>query len=139
MVDVTAQSCTITPRNPTTLTGAGGVLASGTENVMIHCNCVDGNNMAVGPVRWYDPDGDRLVSSNNNQFNDTVPHFTRAAQNDNRNVILVIPTFTDSYDGTYTCGRRNSDGSLGTPSATITLSIRGDIFVYWSCILIVLV
>ena len=46
VVDVSAQgSCTITPINPTTLTTAGGVLPNGTENVMIQCNCSDGDSV----------------------------------------------------------------------------------------------
>ena len=61
VVDVSAQGgCIITPINPTTLTAAGGVLASGTVNVTIQCNnCTDGNG-TLDRVRWYDPDGIKL-------------------------------------------------------------------------------
>ena len=62
MVDVSAQGgCTITPINPTTLTAAGGVLASGTVNVMIQCNCTDDDDTVIDPVSCYDSDGSRLV------------------------------------------------------------------------------
>ena len=39
VVDVSAQSCTITPLNPTTLTATGGAVVSGTINVRIQCTC----------------------------------------------------------------------------------------------------
>ena len=42
---------------------------------------------------------------------------------DNTNVILVIPTFNDSYDGTYTCGRNAADRSaLTPPTADVSLT-----------------
>ena len=66
MVDVSAQGrCTITSINPTTLSAAGGVLASGTEYVVIQCSCSDDNGTVVDCVRWYDPDGTRLLLRTN--------------------------------------------------------------------------
>ena len=127
MVDVSAQGgCTITPINPTTLTTAGGVLASGTENVMIQCNnCTDDGGEVLSRVRWYDPDGTRIRTSTNNIYVPGTPYFTRV--NDaNDDSILVIPTFNDSYDGTYTCGERVDSGKLpGPPNAAVTLTIDG--------------
>ena len=122
VVDVSAQSCIITPINPSTLTATGGELASGTENVTINCNCTDDGGMVVVNVSWYDPDGNRLVLSG---FVPGTPHIIRAG--DNTNVELVIPTFTDSYDGIYTCGMRVDDVSvLGPPNATIDLTNGND-------------
>ena len=128
MVDVSAQaSCTITPINPTTLTTAGGVLPNGTENVMIRCNCSEDDGSEITTVRWYKPDGSivpRLRSSNI----PSTPYFTRPdGDRDNRNVTLVIPTFTNSDVGTYTCGRRDgpTDNPPLRPTATVTLIIGG--------------
>ena len=131
MVNVSAQDgCTITPINPATLTAAGGILPSGTVNVMIQCNCTENDGTLVATVRWYDPAGVRLISlAAGNQFDETVPHFTRIVEMNDTNIILVIPTFTDSYDGVYTCAKRGSNNALETPNAPINLTIRGDIFV----------
>ena len=126
VVDVSAQSCTVTPQNPTTLTAAGGALPNGTMNVMIQCNCTNDYGTVVGVVRWYDPDGTRLVADTNYQFDANTPHFTRV-DGSNTHVILVIPTFTDYYDGTYKCGNRQgeSDGLPGSPNVDVILTIEG--------------
>ena len=126
VVDVSAQGgCTITPINPTTLTAAGGVLASGTENVTIQCNnCTDGNG-TLDRVRWYDPAGTKLFGQTNTNYVPGTPYFTRVddAEND---ITLVIPTFNDSYDGIYTCGERVGEGELpGPPNAAVTLTTGG--------------
>ena len=119
--------------NPTTLTTTGGGTPSGTMNVRILCNCTENNGMAVDVVRWYDTAGTRLGSARShsqfNPFNPNVPYFTRVGGDigeniDNTNTILVIPTFNDSYDGTYTCGRNATDRSaLTPPTANVTLTI----------------
>ena len=125
VVDVSAQSCNVTPLSSTTLTATGGVIVPGTMNVRIQCSCTESDSTAVNVVRWYDPDGTRLISSRNTaEFNPDVPHFTRVNADSDRDVILVIPTFNDSYDGTYTCGRNAADRSaLSSPTADITLTI----------------
>ena len=62
VVDVSAQgTCTVTPLNPITLTTAGGVLADGSVNVMIQCNCSD--DVALKLIRWFGPDGTRLIGT----------------------------------------------------------------------------
>ena len=137
VVDVSAQSCTITPLNPTTLTATGGGLPGGTMNVRIRCSCTESDGMAVDVVRWYDPAGIRLMSARNTeQFNGDVPHFTRVGGDlgdniDNSNNILVIPTFTDSYDGRYTCGRdaANHTAALIGPNANVTLTIDSELMI----------
>ena len=117
-----AGSCTITPLNPTSLTTTGGEIPSGTMNVRIQCTCMDSNGMTVDVVRWRDLAGDLLISAQNGNFDASVPHFTRV-NNTNNNIELVIPTFSDSYDGTYTCGRRDPDDatSLIAPTTDVTL------------------
>ena len=114
-------TCAITPLSPTTLTATGGKIASGTMNVTIQCSCTDSNGEAVDRVRWYDPDGTRLISSDNKDFNATVPHFERV-NNVDGDIILVIPIFSDSFNGTYTCiGVSSNVASLGSPNASVTL------------------
>ena len=128
VVDVSAQGgCNITPINPTTLTTAGGALASGTENVMILCNCTYGNGTVVDIVRWYNPDGIQLFLLSSDSYIPGTPHYTRLVDDSNTNIILVIPTFNDSYDGTYTCGRRVSSTQVGTPNTAVTLTIVGEL------------
>ena len=128
MFDVSVQGgCTITPINPTTLTTAGGVLASGTVNVTIRCNdCTDDGGYTLGRVKWYDPDRNRLVRTTNKDYVPGTPHFLRVNDNNN-DIILVIPTFNDSYDGMYTCGERvvNKYQLPGPPNAVVILTVGG--------------
>ena len=125
VVNISAQSCNVTPLNPSTLTDTGGSIVSGTVNVRIQCSCTESGGTPVNTVRWYDPDGTRLVSAQNTvQYNPDAPHFTRVNTNSDRDVILVIPTFNDSYDGRYTCGRNVGDRSrLTPPTADVTFTI----------------
>ena len=120
VVDVSAQGgCTVTPIKPTTLTAAGGVLASGTVNVMIKCNCTDDNGTVVDPVRWYDPDGTRLLVNAHGDYVAGTPYYKR--EPDNANIALVIPTFNDSYVGTYTCGGKRMGVRLSHLMLLLTL------------------
>ena len=131
MVDVSAQGrCTVTPLNPTTLTATGGVLPNGTMNVMIQCNCTNDDGTVVRTVRWYDPDGTRLVTLGRRRFDASAPHFTRVDGSDTH-VILVIPTFNDSYDGIYKCGNRlgESNGVPGSPNINVNLTFEGEVMV----------
>ena len=125
VVDVSTQAnCTVTPINPTTLTTAGGVLPNGTENVMIRCNCSDENGTVITKVIWHDPNGERLFRIGTGSFIAGTPHFIRATgDSNNRNITLVIPTFNDSYDGSYTCGRRRGNNDLQVPTTTVSLTI----------------
>ena len=125
-VDVSAQrGCIITPRNPTTLTAAGGVLAIGTKNVTVHCNCTYDNGTVVNRVRWYDPDGTRLLVNTNDKHVVGRPYYIR--EFDETNVVLVIPTFNDSYDGIYICGKRVKFYPPGAPNNAINLTINGEL------------
>ena len=112
------------------MTATGGALPNGTMNVMIQCNCTNDDGTVVDLVKWYDPDGIRLVADRNARFDASVPHITRVNDSDTH-VILVIPTVTDSYDGTYTCGNRvgESDGGPGLPNVAVTLTIEGEVMI----------
>ena len=127
MVDVSAQGgCTITPINPTTLTTAGGVLAIGTVNVMIQCSCTNDNGKVIDHVRWYDPDGTRLLVRDNYRYVAGTPYYIRELNQ--TFIVLVIPTFNDTYDGTYTCGRKVKFYPPGAPNSTINLIINGELY-----------
>ena len=124
VVDVSTQgNCTITPLNPTTLTATGGSLPVGTKNVRIQCNCTKDNGTVLDPVKWYDPARNRIVRPENIEFDASAPHFITV--DGNTHLILVIPTFNDSYAGTYTCGRRVKRGLPGPPNAAVVLNIEG--------------
>ena len=90
----------------------------------IRCNCTDDDNLPVD-VRWYDPNGGRIPSlANRNYFVPDAPQFIR--ENDERIVLLLIPTFNDSYDGTYTCGRKAINFPV-SPSSTLNLILDGEL------------
>ena len=95
----------------------------------IQCNnCTDGN-VTLDRVRWYDPGRTRLVATNHNSYVSGTPYFTRVNNADN-DIMLVIPTFNDAYDGMYTCGERVAEGQLpGPPNAVITLTIGGKLII----------
>ena len=100
VVDVSAQ-CTITPLNPTTLTATGGALVNGTVNVMIQCVCPYN-----WYLRWFDTNGNYLVKLSNKRYVADSPYSIQSTTYPYTDVTLVIPTFNDSYAGTYTCGVR---------------------------------
>ena len=120
--DVPAKGgCIVTPINPITLTATGGVLANGTENVMIQCNCTDDDGTVVEPLRWHDLNGTRLLLSEHRRYVAGTPYYRK--EPDNKNIVLVIPMFTDSYDGMYICGIKGL--RPGVPSAIVNLTIGG--------------
>ena len=133
------EECTITPLNPiNALTATGGTLASGTENVMIQCSCTTNNDDDI--VRWYDPGGFRLFRSDHVHFNPDIPHYTRL-ENSDMNVILVIPTFNDTYDGTYYCGIRVNITTFRAPNVSVVLTIAGELMIHtisYLCSIIIL-
>ena len=120
MVDVSAQGgCTITPINPTTLTAAGGILDIGTVNVTIQCNCIYGNGTIIPNLRWYNPNGTKLRFNTHYRYVVGTPYYRRELE---RNFVLIIPIFSDSNNGIYTCGMRVKEYPPGAPNATITLN-----------------
>ena len=122
------EECTITPLNPTTLTATGGALVSGTENVMIQCSCTINNDDVV---RWYNASGCKVFRNVSENFIPGTPHYTRVnGSTGNRNITLVIPTFNDTYDGTYTCGRRVSNTEFGAPNVSVVLTIAGELMIH---------
>ena len=120
VVDVSTQDgdggeCNVTVRNPNTLTPAGGALPNGITDVRFHCSC-DRDDGTLRNTRWYDPSGTKLGTSSTNN----IPY--HILQNGNTEAVLVIPTFTESYAGIYTCGG-NFASNPPPPTATINLTI----------------
>ena len=120
------EECTITPLNSTTLTADGGALASGTENVMIQCNCTVNNDSAK--IRWYNPDGSQIFYSQHKNYVNGTPYFMQN-NNSTTNITLIIPTFNDSYDGTYNCGRKVNTTAFIRPSTAVVLYIAGELMI----------
>ena len=116
--------CTITPLNPTTMTATGGALVSGTMDVMIRCTCTGTNDDQH--VRWYHINTIFLNRSASPAYVDGSPHYILNSRTD---VTLVIPTFNDSYDGTYNCGIRVNDTSFTSPSAAVNLTITSELMI----------
>ena len=120
MINVSAQ-CTVTPLNPTTLTTTGGAVVNGTVNVMIRCFCpLTGYYQNL---RWFDTNKNYFVQSNHERYVADSPYFIRSTSNHHTGVILVIPTFNDSYVGTYNCGVKVNDTEFTSPIAAVTLTI----------------
>ena len=120
MVDVSAQAqCTITLIRPNTLNNTGGALSSGSTDVRFHCKCVEDGGGDI-QTRWFDPTQTRLNTLANT--NPGIPYFI--LNGSNTEATLVIPTFSSTYAGTYTCGRNLASNPADTPpTATITLNI----------------
>ena len=117
----TGPQCTITPLNPTTLTDTGGALAIGTKHVRFRCVCTG------SVVRWYDPSVTIIFKKTHWNRVARSPYVIR--DSNNMKITLVIPTFNDSYDGTYNCGIRVNDTSFTSPSAAINLTITGELMI----------
>jgi len=112
------RGCTITPTSPNDLSATGGVLSDGTQNVTIECECVDDDGTRLAKVRWFFPDNTTVETSPD------VLNGSPYRINNKRLHTLVIPTFNDSYDGIYSCGR--SDTYPPDLLTTITLTLPGE-------------
>ena len=118
MVDVSSQSCTITPTSPDGLDPTGGAIVNGTVNVMIECRCVDNDGSVPNRIRWFDPTNTRVRGA---LFGG--PYIIVNNNDAGRPTMLVIPTFSDSTSGVYTCGT----GHSYPPGAMVTISLTiGD-------------
>ena len=109
--------CTIYSPNVTT-NGAMMDIPSGTQNsnVILYCICRR-NNVAVGPTTWF---------INGTVVTLTTPSGDNPYYRDNVPSPLIIPLFTATHAGMYSCG---SGVSTSTPSATINLTIIAGMYV----------
>ena len=73
-------------------------------------------------VRWYDINTQFLTQSGRSGHVAGSPYYMPNTDS-NTDVTLVIPTFNDSYDGTYNCGIRVSNTEFTSPSSAVTLTI----------------
>ena len=80
--------------------------------------------MIIDVVKWYNPEGTRLLDPTSPRFKSSVPHITTVTKYERSNPILVIPTFTYYYAGIYTCGKRVLQP--GRPNAIINLTLYGE-------------
>ena len=127
VVDVSAQgSCTVTPLYPSTLTATGGAIANGTKSVMIQCNCTDNDGVVLNQIGWFNPEENRIFDQNQNNSTVGTPYSQTAFGA--TIATLVIPTFSDSYDGTYTCGV-GTTYPPGPPNAIVYLTIDGELMI----------
>ena len=111
-------SCTIVSTNLPTVTAAGGVIANGTQNVILYCICMRLNsNVTVGLTFWFfngarinlaEDDGSGSPYSRNN-----VPS------------TLIIPSFVTPHDGSYSCVHRTNFDEVATLGDTIALTLPG--------------
>ena len=106
VVNVSSQSCTITPKIPDGLDPTGGVIVNGTVNVIIECRCVNNDGSLANRMRWFDPTNTRVRGVSNTPDGD--PYIIANYNNADRPTTLVIPTFSDSTSGVYTCGIENN-------------------------------
>ena len=110
--------CNITSTNLPTVTAAGGVIANGTQNVILYCICMRiDNNITVGRTTWFF-NGVQITltqddGSSNPYSRDNVPS------------TLTIPSFVSPHDGNYSCGPANYFSSVSSRGDKITLTLPG--------------
>ena len=95
------------------MTAAGGVIASGTQNVILYCIC-NRSDVAVGPTYWYF-NGAPVTLSESDET-DGNPYYR-----DNVPSPLIIPSFVAPHDGTYTCVTTNNFNDVSRDNITLTL------------------
>ena len=122
---VAEEECTITPLNSTTLTSTSWTLASGTENVMVQCDCTVNDDSAV--IRWYNPDGSQIYHKGHVHHVNGTPYYTKGKSN--TSITLVIPKFNGTFDGTYNCGRKVNRTEFIAPSTAVVLYIAGELMI----------
>lgn len=77
---------------------------------MIKCNCTDTDYQ---DIRWYSPDEEKISPNGSSDLPYYVP----------KNGTLIIPTFNDSYKGTYYCGV--GDKAMFAANISLTLWTAG--------------
>ena len=104
--------CNIISTNLPTVTAAGGVIANGTQNVILYCICNrTTTNVAVGPTMWYF-NGAPVTRSETDET-DGNPYYRNNVPSP-----LIIPSFVAPHNGTYSCERFNN---VSRDNITLTL------------------
>ena len=125
--------CNIMSTNLPTVTAAGGVIANGTQNVILYCICMrSDSNIAVGRTFWF--------------FNGVLITLTQddgsgnPYSRDNVPSTLTIPSFISPHDGNYSCGHANYFSSVSSLGDNISLTLSGK-YMYirmYVCIFIII-
>ena len=107
------RTCSIISTSLSTLTTPSGVIANGTEDVILYCICLLNNiNVAAGPTRWF--------INGTTEVADTSPNGNNPYYRNNVPSPLIIPLFGASNVGTYRC---ESQATTQTPDDSITLML----------------
>ena len=110
-------NCSIVSTNLPTVTAAGGVIANGTQNVILYCICMRVDSIVtVGLTFWFF-NGSLTLTQDNGSGN---PY-----SRNNVPSTLIIPSFVTPHDGNYSCAHRNDFNEVATLGDTITLSLPG--------------
>ena len=106
------RTCNIISTSLPTVTTPSGMIANGTEDVILYCICVQ-DNVAVGPVLWFFNNTQVTAT----QFNGNSPYYRNNVPGP-----LIIPLFVAGNNGTYRCGSDTTIGSTSDNIITLTLS-----------------
>ena len=108
--------CTIISTNLPTVTTPGGVITNGTQNVILYCICTN-DNIATGPTIWFFNDTQVTLTEDDGSGNpysrDSVPS------------PLIIPSFVNPHNGTYSCGPNTNFSHVSSNGDSITLELSG--------------
>ena len=111
-------NCSIVSTNLPTVTAAGGVIANGTQNVILYCICMRVNSIVtVGLTTWFF-NGVRVTLT---QDNGSGNPYSR----NNVPSTLIIPSFVTPHDGSYSCAHRADFNEVETLGDAITLTLTG--------------
>jgi len=111
-------NCSIVSTNLPTVTAAGGVIANGTQNVILYCICMRVNSIVtVGQTFWFF-NGTRITLTQNDGSGNPYSR-------DNVPSTLIIPFFVAPHDGSYSCTHRIFFRDVATLGDTITLTLPG--------------
>ena len=109
------RTCNIISTSLPTLTTPSGVIADGTEDVILYCICLTNDDIAVGPTRWF-------INSSSTPIPDTSPNGNNPYFRNNVPSPLIIPMFGASNVGTYRCGSDNTIAAPDDDRITLTLA-----------------
>ena len=111
-------NCSIVSTNLPNVTAAGGVIANGTQNVILYCICMRINSIVtIGQTFWFFNGAQITLTQDNGSGN---PY-----SRDNVPSTLIIPSFVTPHDGNYSCTHRPNFNEVATVGDTITLTLPG--------------
>ena len=100
------------------MTAAGGVIANGTQNVILYCICMRINSMVtVGRTFWFFNGNPITLTGDDGSGN---PY-----SRNNVPSTLIIPSFVAPHDGNYSCNHGDMFIQVATLGDTITLTLPG--------------